>query len=215
MVENTLLQASADAQIPWCVKTTTTTTLKHSKMKAILIILLIVFSLFFNNTTAQNPKQNTGETQQKLKTNLENQVSTIILIRHAEKADTNTKDPSLSDTGNQRAEGLAKLFKDIPIDAFYATPYKRTIETITPIARANGKEILTYNPSDKNSTAAMINSGKGKRIIIAGHSNTIPQMVNTLIGKNEFTTMEESDYGKIWFLVFKGNELIDYSILNY
>ncbi len=165
--------------------------------------------------TAQNSRQNTALTQHKLENNLENQVSTIILIRHAEKAEANAKDPSLSDTGNQRAEGLAKLFKDIPIDAFYATPYKRTIETITPIARANGKEILTYNPSDKNSTAAMINSGKGKRIIIAGHSNTIPQMVNTLIGKNEFTSMEESDYGKIWFLVFKGNELIDYSILNY
>ena len=103
----------------------------------------------------------------------------------------------------------------MPIDSFYATPYKRTMETITPIAKVNGKEILTYNPSDKNNIAEMIKAGKGKKIMIAGHSNTIPPMVNALIGKNEFTTMDENEYGKIWIVVFKGNALIDYSVLNY
>lgn len=175
-------------------------------MKAITIILLTIFSLFYNTSTAQNNKPNQ---------NPETQVSTIILLRHAEKAEATTKDPTLSDAGKQRAEALVKLFKDNPIAVFYATSYKRTTETITPIAKANGKEVLTYNPSDENSIAEMIQSGKGKKMMIAGHSNTIPQLVNTLIGKNEFTTMDENDYGKIWIVVFKGNELIDYSVLNY
>ena len=51
--------------------------------------------------------------------------------------------------------------------------------------------------------------------MIAGHSNTVPPLVNALIGKNEFTTMDENEYGKIWIVVFKGNALIDYSVLNY
>ena len=33
--------------------------------------------------------------------------------------------------------------------------------------------------------------------------------------KNEFTTMDENEYGKIWIVVFKGNALIDCSVLNY
>lgn len=184
-------------------------------MKAILIILLSVFSLVCNYSTAQNSKQNTGQNQQEVKNNVEHEVSTIILIRHAEKEDASTKDPSLSEKGKERADALVQLFQDISIDAFYATPYKRTTETITPIAKANGKEVLNYNPSDKNSIAEMIAAGKGKRMLIAGHSNTIPQLVNTLIGKNEFTTMDENEYGKIWIVVFKGNALIDYSVLNY
>ena len=184
-------------------------------MKVILIILLSVFSLVCNYSTAQNTKQNTALNQQEVKNNVEHEVSTIILIRHAEKEDATTKDPSLSEKGKERAEALVQLFNDISIDAFYATPYKRTTETITPIAKAKGKEVLSYNPSDKNSIAEMIQSGKGKKIMIAGHSNTIPPMVNDLIGKNEFTTMDENEYGKIWIVVFKGNALIDCSVLNY
>ena len=175
-------------------------------MKPLLFLLFAVFSLSISQTAAQNNTQ---------KTTSENQVSTIILIRHAEKAEAHSKDPSLSDRGKKRAEALVQLFKEMPIDSFYATPYKRTTETITPIAKANGKEVLSYNPSDKNSIAEMIQSGKGKKIMIAGHSNTIPPMVNALIGKNEFTTMDENEYGKIWIVVFKGNALIDYSVLNY
>ncbi|WP_051224616.1 SixA phosphatase family protein [Flavobacterium tegetincola] len=179
-------------------------------MKSLLFLLLSIFSLLSTNTTAQNTIQN-----KKLNPGIENEVSTIILIRHAEKAEAHSKDPSLSDIGKQRAEALVQLFKDTPIALFYTTPYKRTTETITPIAKANGKEALTYNPSDKNSIAEMILAGKGKRMLIAGHSNTIPQMVNTLIGKNEFTTLDENDYGKLFIVVFKGKELIDYSVLNY
>ena len=179
-------------------------------MKSLLFFLLSIFSLINTHFTAQNTIQD-----KELKLIIENEVSTIILIRHAEKAEAHSKDPSLSAIGLQRAEALVQLFKDTPIALFYTTPYKRTAETITPIAKANGKEVLTYNPSDKKSIAEMIYAGKGKKMMIVGHSNTIPQMVNTLIGKNQFATLDENDYGKLFIVVFKGSELIDYSVLNY
>ena len=166
-------------------------------------------------TKSTKQKQETERSQQKIKTNSESKLSTIILVRHAEKGEDGTKDPSLSDKGKQRADLLAHFLKDVSIDAFYATPYKRAIETITPLAKANGKEVLTYNPTDRNSFSEMIQAGKGKKIVIAGHSNTVPPMVNALIRKNEFNNMDENDYGKIWFIVFRGDELIDYSVLNY
>lgn len=165
-------------------------------MKSILIFLLTL--VFCTHTAAQDTP-----------------VSKIILVRHAEKANDDPKDPSLSEKGKKRAVLLAALLKDVPVDAFYATPYKRTTETISVLARANGKEISTYNPSDKNSISAMVQAGKGKTIVIAGHSNTVPPMVNTLIGKDEYPLMDDGDYGKIWILVFKGDELTDRTLLNY
>lgn len=200
-------------------------------MKAILIIIISIFTLYSNHSAAQSnepkkivtftaaqnlkQKQETETSQQKIKSNSENKLSTIILVRHAEKGEDGTKDPSLSDKGKQRADLLAHFLKDVSIDSFYATPYKRAIETITPLAKANGKQVLAYNPTDRNSFSEMIQAGKGKKIVIAGHSNTVPPMVNALIGRNEFNNMDENDYGKIWFLVFRGNELIDYNVLNY
>jgi len=200
-------------------------------MKGGLIIIISIFSLRFHHSVAQSGepiktvtfaetqnfkhKKESEVAHRKMKAKSEGQVSNIILVRHAEKDDDGTMDPSLSDKGKQRADLLAKLFKDVSIDAFYATPYKRTIETIASLAKANGKEILTYNPTDRNSFSEMIQAGKGKKIVIAGHSNTVPPMVNALIGKNEFSNMDENDYGKIWFLVYKGDELIDYIVLNY
>lgn len=165
-------------------------------MKSALIIL---FSLFCAvNTSAQ-----------------EAAVSKIILVRHAEKATDDPRDPSLSEKGKQRAVLLAGLLKDVPVDAFYATPYKRTTETISVLATANGKEISKYNPMDKKGISALVQAGKGKTIIIAGHSNTIPPLVNSLIGKEEYPLMDDNDYGKIWILVFKGDELVDRTVLNY
>lgn len=142
-------------------------------------------------------------------------VSKIILVRHAEKATDDARDPSLSEKGKQRAKLLASLLKDVPVDAFYATPYKRTIETLSILAEANKKEILKYNPMDKNGISALIQANRGRTLVIAGHSNTVPPMVNSLIGKNEYPLMDDSDYGKIWILVFKGEELIDRTVLNY
>lgn len=142
-------------------------------------------------------------------------VSKIILVRHAEKANDDPRDPSLSEKGKERAALLASLLKDVAVDAFYATPYKRTIETLSVLAEANKKNVLTYNPTDKNEITALFRANTGKTLVIAGHSNTVPPMVNLLIGKNEYPLMNDDDYGKIWILVFRGDELIDSTLLNY
>lgn len=142
-------------------------------------------------------------------------VSKIILVRHAEKAGDDPRDPSLSEKGKQRAVLLAAILKDVPVDAFYATPYKRTAETIAVLAEANSRKIQSYKPMDNNNLAEIVQAGKGRTIVIAGHSNTVPPMVNALIGKEKYPLMDDDDYGKIWILVFKGSELVDLTLLNY
>src|SRR5260370_22141468 len=62
-------------------------------------------------------------------------VTTVILVRHAEKIiDPNNADPDLSPAGEARAQELVRMFGDAGITAIYATQYKRTQQTVKPLA---------------------------------------------------------------------------------
>src|SRR5215831_5142150 len=62
-------------------------------------------------------------------------VTTIILVRHAEKIiDPADPDVELSPAGEGRARELVDLFGDSGINAIYATQYKRTQQTVKPLA---------------------------------------------------------------------------------
>src|SRR5712691_683611 len=59
-------------------------------------------------------------------------VTTVILIRHAEKnIDSNNSDPDLSPAGQARAQDLTRMFGDAGINTIYAMQYKRTQQTVT------------------------------------------------------------------------------------
>jgi 2,3-bisphosphoglycerate-dependent phosphoglycerate mutase len=143
------------------------------------------------------------------------QVSVIILLRHAEKGDDGTADPPLSEKGIARAETLADLLAEVPCDLLYTTPYKRTAGTIEPLARKHNIQVRQYHPTNPGSIEGMLQSGKGKCMVVVGHSNTIPALANRLVGSNKFSATDESDYGKIWYFVFESDRLVHYSILNY
>jgi broad specificity phosphatase PhoE len=142
-------------------------------------------------------------------------ITKVILVRHAEKADDGTRNPSLSEAGKTRAKRLAEMLKDIKIDEAYSTPYKRTTETITPICLANQITIQSYDAFKPTNIEEAVKNGSGKTIIVAGHSNTVPFLVNTLIKEEKFTEMDESDYGKLWILTFRNHKLVDITLLNY
>src|SRR5688500_8983040 len=69
------------------------------------------------------------------------QETTVILVRHAEKAD-GPGDVALTEAGVARAMRLADVLKGAGIHAVYSTPYKRTTDTATPVAKALGLEVV-------------------------------------------------------------------------
>lgn len=108
--------------------------------------------------------------------------SNYYLVRHAEKID-NSSDPDLSLAGKNRADALRDSLVDNNIYQIYATQYKRTQQTVKPLADALGKETIIY---DAGSTTEMVTTLKGlnkRNIVVAGHSNTIPEMVLMLTGE--------------------------------
>jgi len=168
-------------------------------MKKNILALLILLSYVF-----------TGYSQN----NTPTEITKIILVRHAEKTDDGTKNPPLSSEGILRAEQLNTLLADIKIDSLYATPYKRTEQTLGVISKNRNIKITNYNPSDKLFSENLLKN-KGKTMLVAGHSNTIPALVNTLIKSNKYEQLAETEFSKIWILTFKNGEFIDCTLLNY
>lgn len=132
--------------------------------------------------------------------------TTFILVRHAEKANDGTKDPPLNEAGAQRAIDLASLLENQQITALYSTPFKRTRETLQPLASNMELQTQDYDPFAKGDwLAELYESHKGGTVVIAGHSNTIPNLANLLLGNEMFSQFDDSEYFNL--LVIVGNEV--------
>jgi phosphohistidine phosphatase SixA len=129
--------------------------------------------------------------------------TTIILLRHAEK-ETTGDDPDLSASGKTRAERLPRVFENVQPDAFYATSFTRTRQTLAPWAAQTGKSIATYDPKDQPAFAQALKKQAGKTLVVAGHSNTIPALVNLLLGTGKYQPLADSVYNQIWVVEIKG-----------
>ena len=132
------------------------------------------------------------------------QQTTFYLVRHAEKA-AGTGDVALSSLGMERANDLAFILENISLDGIYATQYLRTQQTVEATAAAQGLSVSQYNASSdsleiKKFLDQLLEAHKGGEVLISGHSNTIPLMVNQLLGVNEIPQIEESDYENLFIL---------------
>lgn len=123
----------------------------------------------------------------------------VILVRHAEKVLDGTSNPRLTKDGIERAEKLADLLKNENIKAIYSTPYKRTTATVKPTSILQNKVVQMYDPSDhENFLMHAIKQYAGGTILIAGHSNTIPIILNILTNSEKYKQLEDDEYGKIF-----------------
>ena len=147
--------------------------------------------------------------------NYEPIVTKIILVRHAEKMLDGSKDPELTTEGKQRAERLRFLLSDIDVDQIFSSPYVRTKNTVAPVAISKNITVEMYNPKDPNFSTYLWSKVKGETAIVVGHSNSIPALVNQLIGKDKFKELTEDVYSKIWILTYSDERLVDCSLYNF
>ena len=106
---------------------------------------------------------------------------TYVLVRHAEKATDDPRDPSLSAAGVARAQRIAQSLRRLPLQAVYATSYKRTRQTAEPSARDHGLVVHTYDASaPADEVAAGLRALPPGVTLVVGHSNTIPAIASAL-----------------------------------
>ena len=128
-------------------------------------------------------------------------VTTIILVRHAEKnIEPNNQDPDLSPEGFERAQEIARVFGEAGINAIYATQYKRTQQTVKPLSDRTGVavKLLQANQTDEL-VKQLQTTNRGQTVFIAGHNNTVPSIVSTLSG-DTYPTIPESEFDNLYIV---------------
>jgi broad specificity phosphatase PhoE len=146
------------------------------------------------------------------------QNKTVILVRHVEKDVSPTadkRDPEVSDLGRVRAERLAKLVGKYKPDALYSTDFKRTRESLTPLAAKRKKRVELYDPAKQQELVDRVMASKERTTVIVGHSNTTPFLANLFINKKVFGELPETEYEVIWILRFRNGLFQKAEIITY
>lgn len=107
--------------------------------------------------------------------------ATVILVRHTEKAENDPRDPDLSEAGRERAEAFARMFAAAGVTGLVHSEYKRTRDTLAPLAEELDLTSETIPAQDMDGLIARLQGAKAKEVIVvAGHSNTIPAIAARL-----------------------------------
>ena len=126
--------------------------------------------------------------------------TTIILVRHAEK-EKDSKDPNLTSAGQKRANDLMGILKNIKLDHVFSTEYNRTQQTAQPTAQSQDLVIEKYNPRALEEFGNMLlNEYQGKTILVVGHSNTTPTLLNFCMKEKVVESIDESDYKNLFIV---------------
>jgi broad specificity phosphatase PhoE len=132
-------------------------------------------------------------------------LTTVILVRHAERLDTSTDSP-LSEAGEARAKKLATVLAVADVSAIYTTPYKRTETTVAPLAAArNLTPVRMMNAKSyvEDVVDAIRTKHAGNTVVVVGHSNTTPNVIKAL-GIPNPPAIPDSQYDDL-FIVTIGN----------
>ena len=121
---------------------------------------------------------------------------TVFVVRHAEKG-PETTDPSLTAEGRKRAEALAQVLRDARISAAFASEFKRTQETVAPLAGAGGLTTQVVPAAALDSLVRLVRAlPPGSRAVVASHSNLVHLIVERLSGV-KLTPLTDLDYDRL------------------
>lgn len=172
-----------------------------------VVTLLVAFVWGCGSVDAPKPAPAAGSPD------AEPTVTTVYVVRHAEKqsAEIGGRDPSLTEQGRRRAEALADMLGDDDVNAVFATEFKRTQETVAPLARALGVDVRTSEARDPEGLGARIlDEFDGATVVVAAHSNTVPRILAAL-GVEEEIVLDESEYGDLFVVVVENGVVIDFT----
>ncbi|WP_224490338.1 SixA phosphatase family protein [Robertkochia flava] len=135
------------------------------------------------------------------------ETTTFYLIRHAEKDRSNpeNRDPELTEKGHMRADYWKEVLNQVPLTAVYSTNYKRTVQTVTPVAEAKALKIDLYDP-DTTNLRNWSQKHKGQHVLVVGHSNTTPALVNQLMGTEKYPDIDDSNNGNLYIVQYLAGE---------
>lgn len=124
-------------------------------------------------------------------------VTTVYIVRHAEKDTTvaGNPDPELSAEGRARAQALNQTLAKRQPAALFTTETKRTRATLAPLAAALKLEPQTYDPKRGRDLAdRVLKDYAGKSVVIVGHSNTVLSLIDDFGGIPPVDEIRDDEY---------------------
>lgn len=145
----------------------------------------------------------------------------MVVVRHAEKASDSERDPDLSAAGRSRAVALAERLRGLPLAAAYVTPFKRTQQTAQPTVQGQGIELIVREFSSRDPDVdaqalreALLRDHRGEAVLVVGHSNTVPAIVEALAGAG-VDAMPETEYDRLSLVRIAADGSADVSVERY
>ncbi len=137
-------------------------------------------------------------------------VTTVYLVRHAEKAAAPAADPPLLEAGTKRAKELARTLGNAGIKAIFTSQFLRTKQTAEPLAKQLGiasteipVQMSTTNPREISpqyltEMVKRISSNADGNVLIVGHNNTVPAIIKALGGDIIVPTIDETVFDDLF-----------------
>ncbi|HEY1021535.1 MAG TPA: histidine phosphatase family protein, partial [Flavisolibacter sp.] len=136
--------------------------------------------------------------------------TTYYVARHAEKegegAMAMSADPPLTAEGQKQALDLRNLLTNKNIKSVYSTNYGRTIATAEPTRLLYGVTLKTYDPRKNDQLVQELKNISDGNVLVVGHSNTVDDIVNGLMGISELTDLPDTEYGSLFIVKKRGNK---------
>ena len=121
----------------------------------------------------------------------------IYVMRHLH-TPAGVADPDLTADGQRHALAVSEWFRRDPPDVIYVSIPKRAQQTAAPLAARLSLTPKIYDPKDTAGLVAAVKAERGT-VLIVGHSNTVPDIVEQLGGTRPGPLVHE-DFGDIWHI---------------
>ena len=124
----------------------------------------------------------------------------VYVVRHAEQV-ADVEDPPLSEEGRARARMLREFFRDAGLTAVYATDLRRTSETGATVTEPLGFEATPVHADSLDGLVARVQREQPHgRVLIVGHSNTVPRVLEQFGYPNEIT-IDHDEFNNLFIVV--------------
>lgn len=132
----------------------------------------------------------------------EPRATTVLLLRHAEKA-SDDEDSPLNPDGRARAQELARVALKAGVTDIYATKFQRTQQTAQPLAEA-----LRLCPTICDDPALLVSKIKsehnGDTVLVVSHSGTVEIILGNLLGTS-VPRFLSNEYDNLFVVTTRGS----------
>ena len=135
-----------------------------------------------------------------------NPTTTVVIIRHAERASFFDSNSPLSGKGLRRADGLAYLLDRFNPETLFASNLVRTQQTLRPLSEHIHRPLVIWDYRQSASLASYLKATYlGKTVLVCWHHDHMGELAKALGVEGPVPHWSIFTFNKIWIVTLPGN----------